>query len=49
MGALFRDAALIQHHQAVHLRDGGKPMRDGDNRAALHQPRELLLNCRLDL
>ena len=36
-GCLLDDAAVIQHHQAVHARDRRQPVRDGDHGAALHQ------------
>src|SRR5687767_9154893 len=45
----LHDAAVVQHHQPIHPRDGGKPVRDGDHRAPSHQPFELLLDRRLDL
>ena len=48
MRALLDDLALIQHDQAVHLRDGRKPVRDSDDRPPLHQIAELLLDRRLD-
>src|ERR1700683_4381830 len=35
--ALLDDAAVLEHDQAVHLRDGGKTMGDGDHGLALHQ------------
>ncbi len=49
VAALIDDAALIQHHQPVHARDGREPVRDGNDGASAHQPVELLLDRRLDL
>src|SRR5262249_5025637 len=49
MRARLDDAAMIQHHEPVHPRDGREAVRDGDDGAALHQAFELLLDRRLDL
>ena len=37
MTALLDDAPMLEHEQPIHLRDGGKPVSDGDDRSALHQ------------
>ena len=47
--ALLDDAALLEHDQAVHARDGGEAMRDRDHRLAFHQAEQLLLDRELDL
>ena len=49
MRALFDDAALVEHHQPVHARDGGEPVRDGDHGLAFHQVAEARLDRGLDL
>src|SRR4051812_41146628 len=49
VGALFGDAALVQHDNAVEPGDGRQPVRDGDHRLARHQPVERRLDRRLDL
>jgi hypothetical protein len=49
VGALLDDAALLQHDQPVHARDGAQPVRDGDHRLAFHQAEQLLLDGQLDL
>ena len=46
---LFDDAAGVEHDEAVHLRDGREPVRDGDHRLAAHQRAEALLDRGLDL
>src|SRR5205085_7942381 len=48
MRALLDDAAGLEHDQAVHARDGGKPVGDGDDCLALHQLEELFLDRHLD-
>ena len=47
--ALFDDAAAVEHHQPVHPRDGGEPVRDGDHGLAGHQRVEARLDRGLDL
>ncbi|SUB14489.1 Uncharacterized protein conserved in bacteria [Pantoea agglomerans] len=37
MAAHLGNAAFIQHHQPIHLRDGRQAVRDGDNGFTLHQ------------
>ena len=49
MAAALDDLPLVDHHQAVHARDGGQAVGDGDHRLALHQGVEALLDRRLDL
>ncbi len=49
MRPFLDDAAAFQHDQAVHAADRRQPMGDRDDRAALHQFGELLLDRRLDL
>ena len=48
MRALLDDAAVVEHDQAVHLRDGGEPVRDGDHGLARHQRAERRLDRGLD-
>jgi ATP-binding cassette subfamily B multidrug efflux pump len=43
------DAALVQNHDAVHVRDGRQPVRDGDDGLALHNAIKRFLDRRLDL
>ena len=43
------NAPLVEHDEPVEPRDRRQPVRDRDDRAALHQPVELLLDRRLDL
>src|SRR5260370_22275119 len=49
MRADLDDIALIEHDEPVEARDRRQAMRDGDDRAASHQPVELLLDRRPDL
>ena len=49
MAADFDDAALIEHDQPIHGRDGRQAVGDGDHRLAGHQAVERLLDRRLDL
>ena len=49
MAALLDDAAAVEHHQAVHARDGGEPVRDRDHGLACHQRVEARLDRGLDL
>jgi len=37
VAALFDDAAPVQDDEAVHCRDGGKAVRDGNHRFSCHQ------------
>ncbi len=46
--ALLDDTAVVEHHQAVHARDGGEPVRDGDHGLARHQGVEALLDRGFD-
>ena len=48
MRALFDDAALVEHHQPVHARDGREPVRDRDHGLAFHQVAEARLDRGLD-
>src|SRR5207248_869744 len=47
--AFLHDAAGLEHDEAIHARDGGEPVRDGDHGLALHELEELLLNRDLHL
>src|SRR5215470_4602110 len=47
--ALLNDAAMIEHHQPIHARDGREPVRDRDHGFARHQGAEALLDRGLDL
>src|SRR5688572_1683118 len=47
--AAFHDAALLEHHEAVHAGDGREAVGDRDHRLAFHQLEQLLLDCELDL
>src|SRR6185312_11728207 len=49
MAAFLDDAALVHDDQPVHRGDGRKPMGDGDDGLALHEPVEVLLDRGLDL
>ena len=49
MSAFFDDVAVIEHDEAVEAGDCRQAMRDGNDRAALHQAVELLLDRCLDL
>src|SRR5579871_4264305 len=40
MTALLDDAAVLEHDEAVHLRDGGQPVRNRDHGLAAHQRAE---------
>jgi len=44
--ALLDDAAMVEHHQAVHAGDGREPLRDRG--LARHQGAEALLDRRFD-
>ena len=48
MRTLFHDAAVIEHHQPVHLRDCRQAMRNCDHGAPLHQRAETRLDRGLD-
>src|SRR6185437_10484533 len=48
VAALLDDAAVFEHDQAVHLRDGGEPVRDGDYGLAGHQRAETRLDRGFD-
>src|ERR1022692_4972617 len=43
VGADFADLPLLEHHNLVRAAYGGKPVRDDDNGAVLHQVRQRLL------
>src|SRR5688500_18163363 len=43
------DAPAFEHDEAIHARDGGQAMRDGDDGLAFHEVEELLLDGELDL
>src|SRR5687768_16987685 len=47
--AAFHDPPLLEHHEAVHTRDGREAVRDRNHRLAFHQLEQLLLDCELDL
>src|SRR5262249_7275128 len=47
--ALLDDAAVVEHDQPVHARDGREPMRDGDYGFTRHQCAEAGLDRSLDL
>ena len=49
MRALLRDAAPVQHDEAVHELQRRQAVRDGDDRLSLHQHRQGFLDRRLDL
>ena len=49
MCAMLGDAAMVEHDQAIHARDGGEPVRDRDHGLARHQGAEALLDRGLDL
>ena len=49
MRALLDDAAVVEHDQPVHARDGREPVRDRDHGLACHQRAEALLDRGLDL
>jgi hypothetical protein len=49
MAAFLDDRALVEHHDAVHVRNGGQPVRDSDHRLALHDAVERGLDRRLHL
>src|SRR5580704_8102142 len=49
MAALLDDAAVLDYHEPVHLRDGGEPVRDGDDGLAGHQRVEVLMDRGFDL
>ncbi len=42
--ALLDDAAVLEHDQPIHLRDGREPVRDGDHGLAFHQRAEARLD-----
>ena len=48
VAALLDDAAVVEHDQPVHLRDGGEPVRDGDHGLAGHQRVEARLDRGFD-
>ena len=48
MAAHLDDLAVVEHDQPIHRGDGRKAVRDGDHGLAGHQPREALLDRRLD-
>src|SRR5262249_61642210 len=47
--ALLDDAAMVEHDQPVHARNGPEPMRDRDHRLAGHQRAKALLDRGLNL
>lgn len=47
MGAFFDDCAFFQDVNAVGILDGGKPVRDDECRAILHEAIERFLNLAL--
>src|SRR5258708_6241496 len=49
MRALLHDAAMVEHDQPIHARDGREPVRDRDHGLAGHQRAEALLDRGLDL
>ena len=44
--AAFHDRAALHHHQPIHACDGGQAMGDGDDRLALHQRIQAVLDGR---
>jgi hypothetical protein len=44
MRALLHDAALLQHDEPVHARDGGQTVRNRDHGFAFHQAQQLVLD-----
>src|SRR5689334_8440286 len=49
MRTFFHDAAVVHDDQPVHGGNGRQAVGDGNNRLALHETVETLLDCRLDL
>ncbi len=48
MRAALDDLSALHHHEPVHARNGGKPMRNGDYRLSFHEVEQLLLDGELD-
>ena len=47
MAADLAESSFMQHQDLVHALDGRQPVRDGDGRAAGHQPVQRVLNQEL--